>query len=326
MRTAIVPMGNWLPIPLALTFALAVPGCGSDKPTGPAPAPPASRLTSPHIAFSSNRSGSIGIHLYDLTAGSIVRLSPAGAYEQEPVISPDGSRIAFSPYRSEGRFHLMTMAVDGTDRIVCSDEASASDTGPHWSPDSRRLVFTRTDRATAARDVYTVLANGDSLQRVTWNGHSTALDWSPDGARLLFAQDSTSFGFTLSDVATCDVDGAHYASLFGQLAWTVIGADYSSDGRYIAFTYEGLSASPRLAVSNANGSGRTPIGGETDFATVGGIGRPSWSPDGTSIVFSAHRDGGTDDLYTVFVADGSEPTPLFTGSPWDFAADWGPKP
>jgi Tol biopolymer transport system component len=317
-------LGQRLLAPLILAVAMGGTGCSSDDPTGPSPSPP--HLAGPHIAFASNRSGSIGIHLYGLATGHIVRLSPTGAFEQDPALSPDGNRIAFTHFHPEGRFILATMAVDGTSRAGCTDDPKVTDAGPHWSPDSRRLAFTRTNRTSAVHDVYTALANGDSLERVTWNGHSTALDWSPDGTRLLFVQDSTSSGARLVEVKTFEFGVSRTTTIIGLRAWSVIAADYSPDGGHIAYSCEGLSATPRLAISNADGTGLTALGTETDFAAGDGLGRVSWSPDGASIVFSGHLAGETDDVYTVYVPDGSEPVPLLTGPPWEYSADWGPKP
>ena len=313
---------------LALTVGvLCGLGCSGDEPP-PVQPPPVPQLAAPRIAFSSSRTGTVGVHLYDPTNGQIVRISPAGALDQQAVISPDGMRIAFVDFRSSSP-RIMTMAVDGNDRATCTNDPTVTDTRPHWSPDSRRLMFTRTKNATGEHDVFTAGVHGDSLVRVTADGKSKAFDWSPDGTKLLVARDSLYLPYPdaiLNDMITVDVDGSNPHSLFGWLAWNMVGADYSPDGTRIIFSYERLpSSSPRLDISNSDGSDRHYLVESTNFSISGGIAPPSWSPDGSKIVFSAHTDLDTDDLYTI-VPDGSEPAPLLGGAAYDLEPDWGPKP
>ncbi len=308
------------PILLVVLPLLLVFGCGereSDriKVVQPTVLP---KLTSSRIAFTSNRTGTGAVHLYDPATGGIVRLSPAGAYEQDPAISPDGTRIAFVRYEPDGRLHLMTMAVDGSDRRACTNDSDFIDTGPHWSPDGEYLVFTRTSRATGTRNVYTVRLSDCSLTVVTAQGASTALDWSPCCDRLLFVRRQSG----LDDVSTVDPNGLNVASLFGWLAWQVAGADYAPDGKSIVLTYSRDIGSPRLDIAGADGSNRHPIVSETNVIEIG---RPSWSPNGASIVFSGHQKNGNDDLYTVPPDGSTDPQTLLTGTPVDVNPDWGAK-
>jgi dipeptidyl aminopeptidase/acylaminoacyl peptidase len=279
-------------------------------------------LTTPRIALTSNRTGTGAISLYDPATRSITRLSPADAYEQDPAISPDGRRIAFVRYEPEGRLHLMTMAVDGSDRKTVTNDPKFSDTGPHWSPDSQYLVFTRSDRTTGRRDVYTVGLLSPGLTVVTTDGASTALDWSPYSNRLLFVRRQPGQpGF--DDVRTADPTGLNAASLSLPLSgYQVAGGDYSPDGKTLVLTYDRDIGSPLLSIANADGSNLHPIVSGTNLVDIG---RPSWSPDGATIVFSGHQMNGNDDLYTLAADGKTEPQNLLTGAPVDVGPDWGPK-
>jgi dipeptidyl aminopeptidase/acylaminoacyl peptidase len=53
-------------------------------------------------------------------------------------------------------------------------------------------------------------------------------------------------------------------------------------------------------------------------------GKPSWSPDGTKIVFWSERDGDQE-IYSMN-ADGSNPTRLTNSPGDDVAPDWGREP
>ena len=305
--------------PLALIPTLL--SCGQDKLDGGSrvgPSPPA-RLQTPRIAFTSNRTGTGGIYLDDYASGVIRRISPAGAYEQDPAISADGTRIAFARYETDGRLHLMTMAVDGSDRLVVTDDPAYNDFGPHWSPNGHDLVFTRIDRSTAKQDVYTIHLADRSLVRITTYGTARALDWSPDGTKLLFMR----YVGGLDDVETIGPDLSGEKSLYGMLAWEIVGGDYSPDGSQIVLTYGRDVLSPRLDLSSADGNNRHPIVNETDLSQIG---RPSWSPDGRLIVFAGHPKNETDHLYAITPDGQTDPQIILGGTGIDQAPDWGPKP
>jgi Tol biopolymer transport system component len=54
---------------------------------------------------------------------------------------------------------------------------------PDWSPDGKRLAFTRLGRTS---EVWTVKPNGRGLRRVAANGFEPA--WSPDGSKIAFTR------------------------------------------------------------------------------------------------------------------------------------------
>lgn len=305
----------------ALVAVLLVSGCGKDKVGGPPPPPP--QLTSPRIAFTSDRGGIGGIHLYNPADGSIVRLTPSGSLDKEPAISPDGLRIAF--INSNGRFtRLMTMAVNGTNRTPVLESAQLVPSNPHWSPDSKKLVFTGT-RTSGATDVYTILATGDSLSAVTTNGWSRVLAWSPDGSRILYGYHDLSNIATadsLRDVLPSGADTRHVYTTSEPL----VGADYSPDGAHIVFDSFTISVSGGYRIQTIDADGSNYHGLAAYTPDIAGLSEPSWSPDGSTIVFSAHLlGGGTSDFYIVTTTPGDAQL-LLGGSAVDEDPDWGPKP
>jgi TolB protein len=300
-------------------------GCGGNIHGGDnffRPLPPP-RLTSARIAFASNRGGSVGIHLYDLTTATIVRLSPTDSYDASPAISPDGTRIAFEHYEPDGRLRLMTMAVDGSDRRSCTDDPSVSDTGPHWSPDGLYLLFTRTDPGSGMYDAFAIRADGTALVRITNDGATRALDWSPDGFHLLLVRHTVSGPDEFDDVRVLDANTHGTVSLFGPLLQSYAGGEFSPDGSQIALAVTSRGAQPvsNLTVVALDGTRARSLLTDMDFTSIG---QPSWSPDEASIAFS----GDSDDLFTVTLAGGPYRTltTLLEGNPVDQNPDWGPKP
>lgn len=283
-------------------------GCGKDEvPTKPLPPPV---LTSPHIAFENNSR----IKLLDPTTGQVVQLSPGDAPETDPVISPDGSRIAFARRERVGPYwHLVTMAVDGRYRQLCTNDSMWFDTGPHWSPDGKRLVFTRTRLGS---DVYTIGADGDSIRQITTDGKSQALDWSPDGRRLLLVTNS----MKLVSVA---VDGSDARALSESTGTFFASGDYSPNGNVIVLADDPLGESgPRLEVMDADGANRRALADSTQFVLIR---RCSWSPDGLAIVFAASRNWYEERLM-ILRLDGTRSEPIFSDPTYYESPDWGPKP
>ena len=98
------------------------------------------------------------------------------AFDNYPVWSPDGSRIAFLSDRSGDLDHpnqLYTMLANGSEvRLIYSEGAIS----PAWSPDGRRIAFV------GIGDVYTVRSDGSDLTKISATRSVPA--WSPDGRRL----------------------------------------------------------------------------------------------------------------------------------------------
>ena len=126
--------------------------------------------------------------------GSVVRTLKVGRSRLlgDPVISPDGRRVAYWSTRKKGRAGgaIYTLAMDGSSgpRRLTPDLAGR-DADPAWSPDGTQLAFRRRT-ATAREDVFVMRADGGDARRVV-GGRRTEQKpvWSPDGTRLLFVSD-----------------------------------------------------------------------------------------------------------------------------------------
>jgi TolB protein len=147
----------------------------------------------------------------------VVNLTGSKGFSGDAAWSPDGSRIAFDSDRGQYpvKQGIYVMNRDGSNvrRITTLPRDAANDLAPRFSPDGKRLVFTRylgtDDFAPSA--IFTVRTDGTGLRRLT----SYAIlagdaDWSPDGEQIVFeAYPDKRFG----DVYVIDADGRHLRNL-----------------------------------------------------------------------------------------------------------------
>ncbi|MGN6797175.1 MAG: TolB family protein [Gaiellaceae bacterium] len=209
------------------------------------------------------------------------------------------------------------------------------DANPDWSPDGRRIVFTRVPE-TGAASIWVVRANTGALRRISppcpRGGEipACAADdswpvWSPDGRHLAFQRlagalrpkgstINTATAIYKDELVVTNTDGTHARTLVWRGPWRgdPQSPAWSPDGKRIVFIGKFMSSKTNgtgcecrsLWVVNVDGKdlhqilapGRRPGG------------RPDWSPDGKTILFRTHPgddpSGYGANLYTIH-PDGS---------------------
>lgn len=107
-----------------------------------------------------------------------------------PVLSPDGTRLAFFEGHGDTENSLWVMNIDGTDKreILGIEESGRTPFSLQWSPDGTRLAFSR---GGVDRSFGVVNADGSGLAfapvEVSEMGPGAGPYWSPDGTHLAFA-------------------------------------------------------------------------------------------------------------------------------------------
>lgn len=95
--------------------------------------------TNGKIVFESSRLGQTNIFAMDPSPGAQATLLTSvndNGPKEEPVVSPDGSKIAFSR-----DFDLFSMNADGTGKTNITNTASAQEYQAAWSPDGKEIAF-----------------------------------------------------------------------------------------------------------------------------------------------------------------------------------------
>jgi Tol biopolymer transport system component len=266
-----------------------------------APAGPASLLRGTRLAFVSTRDGNGEIYVTD--GSTQTRLTTNAVDDDEPDVSPDGTKIAFQrglpPYVDTD---VWIMNADGTTQIQLT--SSGENYSPTFSPDGSKIAFESTRDGNS--ELYVMNANGSSQTRLTTTltldeGEPT---WSPAGVIAYQSGGSYSAGTQIFTIAAGGGSPTQLTSLGNNYS-----PAYSPDGSKIAFesTRDGNS---ELYVMNANGSSQTRL---TNSAVAES--EPSWSPDGAAIAYY----GGSSTYYgsdqiSVIPSSGGTPSKLTSGA------------
>lgn len=238
----------------------------------------ASRLLGRVISFASYLSLTLSLCFAILLGGII------GFFR----VLPGGDMLAYSSTRSgNSDIYLLDLNTYTEVRLTYN---RAIDSSPAWSPDGMQIAFSsfRVDNW----EIYAVNLDGRGLQRLTNNSNQdTVPAWSPDGSRVAFL--SAGFQYNKRQFVKIDGSGAGEISDDFDLdgwypAWSpqhqlfVRASSDSIQGDMEIFTFDIDGNNLRQLTDNRHG----------DFS-------PSWSPDGSHIVFISTRDGN----YNVYIMD-----------------------
>lgn len=233
-----------------------------------------------------------------------------------PVVSPDGMWVAFTRSRVIGEdfrgdsittLDLYRIRRDGTGlkRLL----RVAHD--PRWSPDSRKLAFTRFFGEWSS--IWTANADGSRLRQLAAKARDTnGPSWASDGRRIAFDRWTGDY----SEVFIVNADGTGERRLVRGKRMSGVSPAWSPTGAHVAFFTDYCCTPFDDFVVVVDGTGKVlrKVGkyfGESTNAP------PEWAPSGQLIAFSQYLDAvnspNNDHIFSIQVT-GAKPPKKLTGA------------
>lgn len=133
--------------------------------------------TGTDVVFTSGRSGPPQVYRMNMDGADIERLTSGEGDAVNPSWHPQGQLIAFAWTRGfePGNFNIFVMDVARKQYIQLTHGAGRNE-NPVWAPDGRHLVFA--SNRNGKSQIYTMLADGTGLKRLTSAGENEKPVWS----------------------------------------------------------------------------------------------------------------------------------------------------
>jgi Tol biopolymer transport system component len=264
------------------------------------------------IVFSADREPAISGDVYRADwSGQVVNLTHSPWNDSQPLVSPNGKRIAFLSDRSGGGLWVIGVDGRGLRRVPALGLPSDQYVQMAWSPDSRTIALTSGSYALSLATL------GGKPRVLARKGAFGSVAWSPDGKLIAVHTEGTvdaytpagkkawsvpsgpsSYGWSATGLfATGAYDGRiHVVDENGEERFSVAAmtASWSSDGRRLtavgARVTRVYTSTGRLIASRPTASAPNPVG-----LTTSGSGTHFVVRDGSHVyahVYGCDDDGG----------------------------------
>lgn len=236
-----------------------------------------------------------------------------GELIQEAVWSPDGTRIAFVVGNHSGSDQVEVANSDGTTATPITVDHGDD---PTWAPDSGKIAYDYQEQ------IYVKNADGSGTAAPISGATGQEPVWSPDGAHIAFGVKAP---FSVFDLGILPPSGGTPVTLTAGSQF--IFASWSRSGGQVAYQQVSGGENIHWRIANADGSGDHELVRMQHLNPDGPA--PSWSPDGSRIVFQGYYYGsepGTNGVYMQNTDGSGSITTLVEGEKYFTSPDWKPNP
>jgi Tol biopolymer transport system component len=192
-----------------------------------------------------------------------------------PRISPDGKKIAFVLFESNGTrgdLWIMDLQYERNFRLT---QKSGIFFGPVWSRDSGRLMFSCQPKGVQDLCVRSLREGGDPELLHASANWKTPGSWMPDGASVLFGEQDPE---TNEDLKILGLGGKQEARVLLKTPFSEDYPEVSPDGRWVAYITNETGRS-EVAIRPSSGSFE-----QWQLSTTGGA-QARWRGDGRELYF-----------------------------------------
>jgi Tol biopolymer transport system component len=260
--------------------------------------------------------------------GAVTNLTDNGeaSYDEKPIWSPDGSKVAFvsdfTAKSGHGEKNVFVMQAAGTgDEINLATQITPYTSGAKtisnlaWSPDGSRIAYTRGTNA-GDDSVWVVNADGTSTfpLEIGGGGDKQHPTWSPDSSKIAYAVVKNAPEQIFIAPSTGGIGQPLAHGVGHEPNWSPTGSTIAFDDYNSGFGYVDLD------IVNVDGSGSPLIVTPSPYTewTFN-----AWSPDGGRIAYRATEPEAT--VYRVMNADSSGDHALASPGKGDArSASWSP--
>lgn len=257
------------------------------------------------------------IYIMDADGSNQSLILSSDGRNEDPIFSPDGSKILF------GYDQLNIMDVDGSNIIDLRCDGNSH----QFSPDGSKIIYIFNHESIYMADMDDPVCRGDNHKELTKGISGPSAPgirpygprFSPDGSKIFFVLYESNEEYT--NIWVMDTDGSNRRNitngLLGRIEWRDVKINISPDGLKIVFDiYPHYWSGPDATRADIY---TIDIDGNNLIKLTDKGSEPTFSPDGSKIVFESERDENCE-IY-IMNADGSDQTNL-TNNPVD---DWNPK-
>ena len=178
------------------------------------------------IAYTSNRSGSPEIYVFNLETGEETRLTENDSLESFPAWSPDGTQIAYTS-GFDATAEIYVMDADGSNPVQITDN-DTWESFAQWSPGGETLAISREVGDSSA--IVVINLDGEDVTQLTDSEVSSYFPvWSNDGESLIYTQ----FSDNGEDIMSISLESGEITNLTNNPVLQESYAQVTADGSII---------------------------------------------------------------------------------------------